>query len=120
MLSLFVLTMPEPTLTDVFGAAATQSATTLTIAKADLAAVGLTASSTNTAESLLVAILLKAKTVLTAEDLEANPDQSIVIAPADFNFQTLLQRNNTTYRQSSYTINLQKVDAGSVVNPNDY
>ena len=53
--------MPEPTLTQIFGAGAAQTATVLTIAKADLAAVGLTASSTNTAESLFVALLLQAK-----------------------------------------------------------
>lgn len=120
MLSLFVLTMPEPSLTDIFGANALQTGTSLTIDKEDLITVGLIPSATNTAESLLVAILLKAKMVLTAEDLEANPDQSVVIAPADFNFQTLVQRNNITYRQATYSINLQKPDAGATVNPNDY
>ena len=42
--------MPEPTLTQVFGANATQSAANITIAKSDLATVGLTASANNTAE----------------------------------------------------------------------
>lgn len=112
--------MAEPTLTDIFGAAATQSATTLTIAKADLASVGLTASATNTAESLLVAILLRAKALLTTANSETNPDQSITIAEADFNFQTLVTRNNTTYRQATYTVNLQKLDAGANIDPDDY
>ena len=112
--------MPEPSLTNIFGAGALQTGTSLTIDKEDLIAVGLTPSATNTAESLLVAILLKAKMTLTPEDLEANPDQSITITQADFNFQTLIQRNNTTYRQATYSINLQKPDAGSVINPNDY
>ncbi len=112
--------MAEPTLGDIFGAAAAQTATTVTIAKADLAAVGLTANATNTAESLLVAILLKAKLVLTPGTLETNPDQSVVVAEADFNFQTLVTRNALTYRQSSYTVNLQKLDTGSIIDPDDY
>lgn len=112
--------MAEPTLGDIFGAAAAQTATTVTIAKADLAAVGLTASATNTAESLLVAILLKAKLALTLANLETNPDQSVTVAEADFNFQTLIARNNATYRQSSYSVNLQKLDAGNIIDPDDY
>ncbi len=112
--------MAEPTLADIFGAAATQTATTLTIAKADLTALGLTATATNTAESLFVALLLKAKAVLTPTASETNPDQSVTVAEPDFNAQTLVTRNNQTYRQSSFTVNLQKLDAGSVINPNDY
>lgn len=57
--------MAEPTLVDVFGANATQNATDLVIKKADLAALGLTASAANTAESLLISIILKAAAVLT-------------------------------------------------------
>jgi hypothetical protein len=45
-------------LSQLFGGGATQTSATLTISKADL--IGLTASSSNTAESLLVAILLTA------------------------------------------------------------
>ena len=112
--------MAEPTLTQVFGAGATQTTTTLSIAKADLAALGLTASADNKAESLLVALLLQAKTALTPTTLETNLDQSISVAESDFNFQTLVTRNNRTYRQSTYTINLQKLDQGNTVDPDDY
>lgn len=112
--------MPEPTLTSVFGASATQSATTITIAKSDLASVGLTASATNTAESLFVALLLLAKSSLTTAGLETNADQSVAIAEADFNFQTLVTRNNATYRQSTYSVNLQKLDTGATIDPDDY
>lgn len=112
--------MPEPSLTAIFGAGATQTATTLSIAKADLTAVGLTASATNTAESLFVALLLLAKNSLTPAALETNPEQSITIAQADFNFQTLIERNNQTYRQSTYSVNLQKLDTGNTIDPDDY
>lgn len=112
--------MAEPSLTQVFGAGATQTATTLSIAKADLAAVGLTASATNTAESLFVALLLLAKSSLTPTAQETNGDQSITVAQADFNFQTLVERNNQTYRQSTYSVNLQKLDTGNTIDPDDY
>ena len=112
--------MAEPTLSQVFGAGATQTTTTLSIAKADLAALGLTASADNKAESLFVALLLQVKTALTPATLETNLDQSISVAESDFNFQTLVTRNNQTYRQSTYSINLQKLDQGNIIDPDDY
>jgi hypothetical protein len=48
------------TLAQLFGNSATQSATELVIKKADLVAVGLTATANNRAEQLVVAILLQA------------------------------------------------------------
>jgi hypothetical protein len=48
------------TLAQLFGDSATQSATELIIKKADLVAVGLTATANNRAEQLIVALLLKA------------------------------------------------------------
>lgn len=57
--------MAEPTLLSVFGFGATQTLSSLTIAKADLASVGLTAQVENTAESLFVALLLLAARELT-------------------------------------------------------
>ncbi len=58
--------MAEPTLAGIFGANATQSLTELVISKADLVAVGLTASDTNTPESLLAAIVALAQSALGA------------------------------------------------------
>ncbi len=112
--------MAEPSLQQVFGRGAAQTATTLSIAKADLATVGLTAAATNTAESLFVALLLIAKNSLTLAAQETNPDQSVTVAEADFNFQTLITRNNATYRQSTYSVNLQKLDTGNTIDPDDY
>lgn len=109
--------MAEPTLQQVFGAGATQDATTFTIAKADLTAVGLTASATNTAESLMVAILLLAKDYLTAANFENNLDQSITIEES---FKNLVTRNNQTFRQNSYSVNLHKLDTDSTIDPDDY
>ena len=112
--------MPEPTINQIFGAAAVQTTTTLTIAKADLAAVGLTASATNTAESLFVAMLLIAKNQLSLANQELNVEQNVTVTDQDFDFQTLETRANELYRQTTYSVRLQKLDTASVVNPNDY
>jgi hypothetical protein len=107
--------MAEPTLTEVFGANAAQTSTTITITKADL--TGLTASANNTAESLFVAILLKAASYLTDTNLQANSDQSISI---ESSFDSIVTRNNTSYRQKTYSVNLQKLDPTTEVDPDDY
>lgn len=104
--------MAEPTLADVFGANASQSSTTLTISKADLAAAGLTASSDNKAESLLAALILLAKDALTATNFAANSDQSITITNG---FNSIVQRDNgdgnfSEYRQFQYNFNAHKLD----------
>lgn len=52
--------MQALTLQELFGVNAAQTATELVIKKADLVAIGLTPQGNNTAESLFVAILLKA------------------------------------------------------------
>ena len=109
--------MAEPTLQQIFGANATQTANLLTISKADLATVGLTASANNTAESLYVGILLLAASYLTDTNLAANPEQQIAISER---IQSLVTRNNQTYRQRDYSVRLQKLDTSSAVDPDDY
>lgn len=107
--------MAEPLTTEVFGANFTQTATHFTIAKADLP--GLIAAIDNRAEQLLVAIVLKAKSVLTDARQETNPEQSITFGDtSDF----LVTRNNQQYRQTTLPLQLEKIDAGVVINPNDY
>lgn len=109
--------MAEPTLTDIFGANAVQDATTITITKSDL--TGLTASSNNTGESLLVAIALKAQAYLSQTNFDANIDQSIYIADG---FPTFAFRgtNNDQYRVDQLTINLAKLDTAGTIDPNNY
>jgi hypothetical protein len=109
--------MAEPTLQQIFGAGASQTLTTLTITKADL--TGLTSSANNTAESLLVAILLKAQAYLSQANFDADIDQSIVITDGFSSFTTR-GANNTAYRTDSKTINLSKVDASATIDPDDY
>lgn len=112
--------MAEPSLENIFGAGATQSASTLTISKTDLASAGLTAATENTSESLLAAILFLAKESLTAENFANNADQSITIEPG---FNSIVQRpdssgNTSEFRQFQYNINLHKPD-NAVLIPDD-
>jgi hypothetical protein len=109
--------MAEPTLVQVFGSSATQSATQLTISKADLATVGLTASATNTPESLVAAIIALAQLTLGEVGYDANLDQSIVIIDGA---DSLVTRNNTTYRQATKTVEFYKVDTLGTFDPDNY
>ncbi|MFM6920263.1 MAG: hypothetical protein ACKPKT_22270 [Dolichospermum sp.] len=112
--------MPQPTLTEVFGSGATQTATTLTISKSTLATVvGLTATQDNSAESLLAAILLIAKINLTEEKFTLNIDQSIVIDNG-FKSTTVRGTNNVQYLTDQLTVTLAKVDPLSPLDPDDY
>jgi hypothetical protein len=112
--------MAEPTITAVFGAGASQTATTITITKSDLVSTGLTASASNTAESLLAAIVLKAKEALTQTAFTTNIDQSITVEPG---FNSIVQRAGTNgvaveYRQFQYNIGFHKLD-NLVLDPDD-
>ncbi|MBE9213712.1 hypothetical protein IQ247_13730 [Plectonema cf. radiosum LEGE 06105] len=109
--------MAEPTLQDVFGANAIQDEFTLTITKADL--TGLTATANNTAESLLVGLLLKARSYLNQTNFDTNIDQSVLI---ESGLSSFLSRgvDNTTYRTDSMTVSLAKVDTAGILSPDDY
>ncbi len=112
--------MAKPSLQQVFGTNAVQTSTTLTISKADLSSVGLTPTASNTAESLFAAILFLAKNSLTIANQDINPEQSISVADQDFDFQSLVSRNNQTYRQTTYTARLQKLDINTTPDPDDF
>lgn len=107
--------MVELTLQDVFRAGATQTGTTLTIAKVDFPT--LTAAADNRAEQLFVALLLKAEAALTTTRQDTNPEQSITIEDS---FQTLITRNSQQYRQVTKSVNLQKLDVTAGIDPDDY
>lgn len=110
--------MAEPTLQEVFGANASQNLTTLTITKADLASVGLTASATNTAESLIVAILLKAKVELNDTKQATNSDIQITVEQSAF--PQIISRNSQNYRQITFNVDLQTIDNSFSIDPDNY
>lgn len=109
--------MPEPTLQETFGADATQDLDSITILKADLP--GLTAVLNNRPESLLVGILLKAKSFLTPEAFDLNAEQSVSIEES---YESLITRriNEKQYRQKVLSVNLHKPEPTSVIDPDDY
>lgn len=109
--------MAEPTLVELFGTGATQDATELVIQKTDLQTAGLTPSASNTAESLFVALFKLAMAKLTQASQDANPEQSITIEES---FDSIISRNNQTFRQKSLSVNLQKLDTSTTIDPDDY
>ncbi len=107
--------MSEPTLAQIFGANTTQSLTDIVISKSDL--TGLTASANNTAESLLVALLLKAKSYLTQANYDLNNDQSLLVVVG---FSSLTTRGGNQYRQDQITVTMSKIDTSAAIDPDDY
>ena len=65
--------MAEPTLQAVFGANATQTATTISINKADIAEFGLIPDANNTAESLLMSLIMHASKTLNEAQRISDP-----------------------------------------------
>jgi hypothetical protein len=110
--------MSEPTLQDLFGTGATQTATTITILKSDLP---MSASNANRAEQILAAMLKNASVKLTAATFATNIDQSVTIASG---FEQLVYRtlNNTTtaYLQTPLTVNFAKAQTSSGITPDEY
>jgi hypothetical protein len=110
--------MAEPTLQEVFGAGATQTATTITILKADL---DMTATATNRGEQCFAAIVKKASGKLTTTEFATNANQSITIAAG---FDSLAYRTigtvQETLLQTQLTLNFAKVQTTSGVTPDDY
>lgn len=103
--------MAEPSLIQVFGDGAIQDISTLTISKADLATVGLTASATNTAESLLIAIMLKFKTTLTDEARDLNIDQSVAVV--DGFSPSITTRNDLIYLRNTISVEIDRLLEGA-------
>jgi hypothetical protein len=109
--------MSEPTLQQVLGANATQDANTITIYKSDL--TGLTPQAENTAESIVVGMLLKILQTLSQDNFDANIDQSIYLSLGFPNF-TFRGTNQDSYRVDVININLAKPDTAGTIDPDDY
>jgi hypothetical protein len=110
--------MAEPTLIQLFGTLATQTATDLVIKKSDLVAVGLTASANNTAESLLVAILKLAASYSNPTTQETNTDIQVTL---EINSTpSIVTRNNLIWRQTSISVELQTLDTTAEIDPDNY
>lgn len=115
--------MTELSLTQVFGAGATQDSTKITILKADL--VGLTATASNRADSLAVAILNRWVDAYTPAARAADKDVSLVALPQPPQLQTETDFTNnvpvsTTYLNKPLIINLFTLQPSTPPAPNDY
>lgn len=108
--------MAEFTLQQVFGAGATQTATTLTITKADLP--GLTALVGNTAESLLVGMVIIWLTNLT-ETARITDEVNRQIAVTDAGTDITAGIANDFMRRS-YAISLYSLFTVPTLDPDDY
>jgi len=110
--------MPEPTLADVFGTGAVQDANTVTIQKSALATKGLAPTAANTAESLLVALVMLGadKLTETARATDAvNRNVSIL-----YSGQDLIEVSGINYRRDAFSLLLYKQQPLATLNPNDY
>lgn len=74
--------MAEPTLQSVFGNNAAQTATTLTINKNDLVEFGLIPDASNTAESLMMALIMYAsRSINEAQRISDQANRQVAIDP---------------------------------------
>jgi hypothetical protein len=110
--------MAEPTLVQLFGAGASQTATQLLIEKAALSAIGLQAGATNTGESLLMCLILIAAQQLTQTNLDANIEQHLVIEPSTQ--ENIVLRNGQRFRQTVYTIEVYSPEPDFSINVNNF
>jgi hypothetical protein len=110
--------MAEPTLQEIFGTGATQTATTITILKSDLP---MTAVAVNTGERVFAAIAKKASLALTTTSFSTNVDQNI---NAQAGFDSIIYRtfNSTqaSYLNTQLTFNFAKLVTTAGVTPDDY
>ena len=110
--------MAEPTLAEVFGAGASQTAQQIVIQKADLASVGLSSSPNNRAEQLLVAIMMKAALALT----ESARTTDIANRNVSVNYvgQDLVNQGGQPLRRDAFTLLAYKSTILTTVDPDDY
>ncbi|MEH1787542.1 MAG: hypothetical protein V7L23_18695 [Nostoc sp.] len=109
--------MAATTLQQVFGANATQTATTVTITKADLSATGFTPSATNTADSILAALIAFAETnIPDANVTGGNTAQTVGIADG---YQQITTIGTSQFLVLPKTINFYSAFS-ETFNPNNY
>ena len=110
--------MPEPTLTDVFGANATSGAVLLTINKEDLASTGLIADEGNSAESLVVALVMKFANTLT--ETQRATDTGTRNVTVSYAGQDTINQLGTQYQRDVWNIVAYKQVPVSPVVPGSY
>jgi len=108
--------MAEYTLTEVFGAGATQTGSTLTIQKAALP--GLTTDAANSAESLVVGLLvLWLQTLTDVNRLADETNRQITVTDAGVD---IVAGQVDDFFRRSYAISLYKIFAIAPLDPDEY
>jgi len=108
--------MAEYTLSDLFGAGASQDATSITIQKSDL--TGLTAAAVNTAESLVVAlVLLWMQTATETNRLADDANRNLAVTSAGTD---LYQGSTQTWLRSSIAVILYDPYTVPAIDPDNY
>jgi hypothetical protein len=117
--------MAQPTLQEVFGPNAAQTATSITLTKADYANNvtvdgvtygGLTANSGNNGEQLFTAIVISALQNLTITNRLADFDHSIEIVNQG---QDIVAQNATTYRRFVLSVRFYNQEDLAPLDPDD-
>lgn len=110
--------MAEPTITEVFGINSNLTSGGLNVSEAMFEEFGIQDPSTLNPEGCFVALILRAKQVLTEENRNLDTvNRQVTIVDSG---QDLINQNGTNYRRQAYTILLYKPEALPVVNPADY
>lgn len=106
----------EPTVEDIFGAGTTQTATTISIPKANLP--GLTVLAANTGEQLAAGLALRMEQGLTQTNFDSNINQNIYVSRGS-NFTTFRGENNANYTVRQLVFNFAELDEGDI-DPDKY
>lgn len=113
--------MPEPTITETFGAGAAQTSSAITIQKAPMAEFGLTADANNKAEGLLGGIIaVAAKNLTEANRATDRPNRSVTITPAGFDVVEDPPGSGNYFRRDIYTCILYKTQIATPIDLDDY
>ncbi len=113
--------MPEPTITETFGAGAAQTSSALTIQKAPMAEFGLTAIADNKAEGLIAGVVaVGAKNLTEANRATDRVNRNVTITPAGFDVVEDPPGSGNYFRRDIYTVILYKTSPATPIDLDDY
>ena len=109
--------MTKKAFTDVFPSPATQSATVWDIQKSVLTTQGLTATTTNTPQSLINSLCKYLVTLFSLANRTTNPDETLTVV---YDGQTTQTTNGAIYRVDTYRLQFYKSTPLVDPDPDDY
>lgn len=113
--------MPEPTIEEVFGSGATQSATSFTVQKAPLAEFGLSAGATNRAEGLFFGqVAVAAKNLTEANRAQDRANRHVTVTFANFDVVEDPPGSGQMFRRDIYTVVAYKAQPNTPFDLDDY